>query len=118
MISQSTSGTSTSNAGVTVEEAIHHRLIDFLDKRKASGDATPCGPHEMVPIYGGIFEIQVEELKDERFLSRLRRSGLRDSRSKEETTAMGKGEKYGKGQRKEKKSNRVTAIYLFQRTIH
>ena len=62
----------------TVEEAIYARLQNFFEKRKASGDARPCGPHDMFPIYGSVFGISKEELNDERFLSRLRRSGLKD----------------------------------------
>lgn len=61
---------------LTVEEAIHASLKGFFEKRKASGDARPCGPHEMAPIYEEIFGIPREELQDERFLSRLRRQGL------------------------------------------
>lgn len=61
---------------LTVEEAIHASLKGFFEKRKASGDARPCGPHGMAPIYEEIFGIPREELQDERFLSRLRRQGL------------------------------------------
>ena len=81
---------------VTVQEAIHNRLTDFFDKRKAIGDARPCGPHDMVPIYSSIFGIHKEQLKEERFLSRLRRSGLGDSQSKEETAIEGKSDTHGK----------------------
>ena len=70
-----------SRGTVTLEEAIHNRLANFFDKRKASGDSRPCGPHDMVPIYASAFGIGKEELKNERFLSRLRRSGLRETRS-------------------------------------
>lgn len=34
----------------TIEEAIKTRLAGFLDKRKASGDSRPCGPHDLGPI--------------------------------------------------------------------
>lgn len=88
---------------VTVQEAIHKRLTDFFDKRKASGDARPCGPHGMVPIYASIFGIHKEQLKEERFLSRLRRSGLGDSRSKEETATEGKSENDGKSRKNSEK---------------
>ena len=97
--------TSTFHEEITVEEAIHIKLTDFFDKRKASGDARPCGPHDMVPVYGVIFGIQKEQLKDERFLSRLRRSGLGDSRSKEETAAKDKGESSAKARKNGKKGN-------------
>ena len=59
-----------------VEEAIKERLSNFYDKRKASGDFRPCGPHDMVPVYLSVFGIPRSELEDERFLSRLRRPGL------------------------------------------
>ena len=63
---------------ITLEEAIYKRLANFFDKRRASGDSRPCGPHDMVPVYMSVFCIGKDELKDERFLSRLRRSGLGD----------------------------------------
>lgn len=84
--------------GTTIEEALYDRLANFLDKRKASGDARPCGHHDMVAVYGSIFGIPKEKLEDERFLARLRRSGLEDIRSKQETTAKGGARKYAKGQ--------------------
>ena len=66
---------------ITVEEAIHNRLANFFDKRRASGDSRPCGPHDMVPIYLNVFGIGKHELRNERFLSRLRRSGPGDLKS-------------------------------------
>ena len=53
----SSDDTSASRKEITVEEAIHERLTDFFDKRRASGDARPCGPHDMVPIYATVFGI-------------------------------------------------------------
>ena len=64
---------------VSIEEAIKHRLINFFEKRRASGDARPCGPHDMAPIYESVFKIEQSEMKDEKFLSRLQRCGLDDS---------------------------------------
>lgn len=92
--------TCTSSKATIIEEAIHSRLAGFFDKRKASGDSRPCGPHDMVPIYVSILGIQKEEIKDERFLSRLRRSGLGDALSKKGFGANGKGESGGKGRKK------------------
>ena len=92
--------TSVLSKDVTVEEMIHYFLSDFFDKRKASGDARPCGPHDMVPIYGRVFGIQKEELKDERFLSRLRRSGIGDLKGKETTISNVKSENEGKRRKK------------------
>lgn len=67
----------------TVEEAIKKMLAGFFDKRRASGDSRPCGPHDMAPIYEKVFNIKPSELRDERFLSRLKRSGLGESLPKE-----------------------------------
>ncbi|KAM7205746.1 hypothetical protein V8F20_002979 [Naviculisporaceae sp. PSN 640] len=62
---------------MTVEQAIQAKLSGFLDKRKASGDARPCGPHDMAIIYEEIFNIIKNEVEgDEKFLSRLRRCGV------------------------------------------
>ena len=72
---------------IPLEVAIHKRLADFFDKRKASGDSRPCGPHDMFPIYQSAFGIAKEELKDKRFLSRLRRTGLEDSKSQQGSAA-------------------------------
>ncbi|KAI0379524.1 putative C6 transcription factor [Hypomontagnella monticulosa] len=74
---QATEGNSQSEATIqTVEDAIHTRLENFFEKRKASGDMRPCGPHDMAPVYESVFNISSTELKDERFHSRLRRQGL------------------------------------------
>ena len=81
---------------VTIEQALHHKLENFLDKRKASGDSRPCGPHDMVPIYGSIFGITKEDLGDAHFLRRLRRSGLGNSRKeKAEVEAAADGARVG-----------------------
>lgn len=65
---------------MSIEEAIKSCLQNFFEKRRASGDARPCGPHDMGPIYTAVFGISKEELKDEKFLSRLRRAGLEQSK--------------------------------------
>lgn len=62
--------------GKTVDTAIRILMDNFLEKRKASGDARPCGPHDIAPVYLGLFGITKSELHDQRFLSRLSRSGL------------------------------------------
>ena len=94
------SSSSSSCAYAIVEDAIHSRLASFFDKRRASGDSRPCGPHDMVPIYASVFGIDNGELKDERFLSRLRRSGLGDSVSQGESATSGQNKGGGKGQKK------------------
>jgi hypothetical protein len=60
----------------TVEDAIISSLANFFEKRKASGDSRSCGPHDMAPVYQRVFGIEKEDIKDEKFLSRLRRVGL------------------------------------------
>lgn len=67
---------------LTIQEAITSCLQNFFAKRRASGDARPCGPHDMGPIYKTVFGITTEELKDEKFLGRLRRTGLGQSDDK------------------------------------
>ncbi|KAK3064488.1 hypothetical protein LTS18_006791 [Coniosporium uncinatum] len=61
---------------LTIEQAIQDRLSNFLEKRRASGDARPCGPHDLGPVYKEVFGIPQAELKDEQFLVRMRKSGL------------------------------------------
>lgn len=61
---------------VSVEEAIHGAFENFAEKSKASGDARPCGPHGLLPVYCDVFGVSKDELKEEKFLSRLRRSGI------------------------------------------
>jgi hypothetical protein len=81
----------------TIEEAIKERLAGFFDKRRASGDSRPCGPHDMAPIYGSVFGIRHSEMQDERFLSRLRRSGLAESTVKERESLKENKKKSKKG---------------------
>ena len=59
---------------VSVEEAIYRAFENFAEKTKASGDSRPSGPHGLLPVYCDIFGVSKDELKDEKFLSRLRRS--------------------------------------------
>ncbi|KAL8704969.1 MAG: hypothetical protein Q9201_001915 [Fulgogasparrea decipioides] len=55
---------SASDLKSTIEQALHHKLANFLEKRRASGDARPCGPHDMFPIYSDIFGVSKDELED------------------------------------------------------
>ncbi|OAR00445.1 hypothetical protein LLEC1_02418 [Akanthomyces lecanii] len=59
-----------------VREALGILFSGFLDKRRASGDARPCGPHHLAPLYAALFGIAPEEIQDAKFLGRLRRNGL------------------------------------------
>ncbi|KAH8898601.1 hypothetical protein GQ53DRAFT_816836 [Thozetella sp. PMI_491] len=74
--------------GTTVEQAIQSSLQNFFKKRQASGDARPCGPHDLAPIYERVFGVTATEGKDEKFLARLRRNGLEEARP---TTVAGGG---------------------------
>ncbi|KAF5622574.1 zinc c6 transcription factor [Fusarium sp. NRRL 52700] len=65
-----------SQQGNSFETAVRTLLGGFLDKRRASGDARPCGPHHLAPLYAKFFGIDLEELKDDKFLGRLRRAGI------------------------------------------
>ena len=84
----------------TVEVTIHKQLANFFEKRKASGDARPCGPHDMLPVYMSVFGVTKEELKDEKFVSRLRRDGLGEAVGKGKSVRIGKGEKARKRENK------------------
>ncbi|KAK4695543.1 hypothetical protein P7C71_g2229, partial [Lecanoromycetidae sp. Uapishka_2] len=93
-LDQETNTTTTTR--ITLENALYNRLSNFLDKRRASGDSRPCGPHDLVPVYAEVFGIGKEEMRDERFLSRVRRSGLGGSkraRESEKKVGEGKGRK-------------------------
>ena len=56
---------------MTVQDAIQACLKGFLEKRKASGDSRPCGPHDLGPVYGFVFGIRKEALLQEGFLGRV-----------------------------------------------
>lgn len=104
-LSDSDCPSSTLNGNVTVEEVIHTRLSNFFEKRKASGDARPCGPHDMLPIYLSVFNVGKEGPEDDRFLSRLRRSGLGDCRAREGIRAEDRSMKRGKGNKRDRKDH-------------
>ncbi|KAH0361941.1 hypothetical protein KCU65_g8372, partial [Aureobasidium melanogenum] len=94
---------------VTIEQAIKDCLQNFFEKRRASGDSRPCGPHDMGPIYRAVFGISKEELKDEKFLSHLRRSGL--PRLEAEVTGKNSERKTQKAGKKEEKKGLESGIY-------
>jgi len=85
---------------MTIEAAIKFTLQNFFAKRRASGDARPCGPHDMGPIYQAVFGITKEDLKNEKFLGRLRRAGLSQSKEKEKNASEGISGKQKKRGRK------------------
>jgi hypothetical protein len=62
--------------GKSFDEVVRKVLSNFIDKRRASGDARPCGPHHLSPLYASLFGVDIEEIKEEKFLRRLRRCGL------------------------------------------
>lgn len=61
----------------SVENTITTNLENFFEKRRASGDSRPCGPHNIFPIYVACFGIDKGEIEDEKFVSRVRRAGLK-----------------------------------------
>lgn len=65
----------TDEIGMTIGEAISSRLEQFFEKRRASGDARPCGPHDMVPVFLDVFGMDKKELEEDNFVSRVRRAG-------------------------------------------
>ncbi|KAF4435297.1 C6 transcription factor [Fusarium acutatum] len=65
-----------SQQGKSFETAVGTLLGGFLDKRGASGDARPCGPHHLAPLCAKFLGIDLEELKEDKFLGRLRRAGI------------------------------------------
>lgn len=68
------SATTATNA--TLEEELKAALGNFFQKRNASGDCRPCGPHDLAPLYLDVFGISKAEIQNEAFISRLRRSRL------------------------------------------
>ncbi len=82
-------------SSVTVEDAIKGRLVGFFEKR-ASGDSRPCGPYDIAPIYESMLGIDKSELEDEKFLGRLRRSGLGETGENEKANGGGEEKKKGK----------------------
>ncbi|KAK7441937.1 UMTA methyltransferase [Colletotrichum acutatum] len=47
--------------GLIVEEAIETVMNGYLDKRRASGDARPCGPHDLAPYTGTAVQMSAPE---------------------------------------------------------
>jgi hypothetical protein len=94
----------------TVEQAINAALATFFEKRRASGDARPCGPHTLAPVYLEVFGLRRGDVADEGFLKRMRRQGVpveRSGNSGEEKERKGHGkEKKGHGKSKGEKGKR------------
>ena len=78
--------TKNDSANISIEHMIHKDLTSFFNKRRASGDARRCGPHDLLPIFLKIFEIEKIDLTCEKFRGRLKRSGLRDIMTTEAKT--------------------------------
>ena len=60
----------------SIEQALYAKFERSNEKRQARGDHRPCGPHDLGPVYLECFGIDKAELQDEKFVSRVRRSGL------------------------------------------
>ncbi|KAK5734912.1 hypothetical protein LTR17_008545 [Elasticomyces elasticus] len=73
-----TATTNSASAGkTTLAQAITSDLQNFFEKRKASADCRPCGPHDMVPVYLACFGIEKAEIEDENSSTLLSLSELR-----------------------------------------
>jgi len=62
--------------GASFDTALRKLPERFIEKRRASGDSRPCGPHHLAPMYASLFGIDLKELKEENFLRRLRKGGI------------------------------------------
>lgn len=67
-----------------VEKANKARLTNFLEKRRASGNSRPCGPHDMAPIYESVFGINSSELQDDNFIRQVNKAWLPNSEAAKE----------------------------------
>ncbi|GAB7339389.1 hypothetical protein MBLNU457_6027t1 [Dothideomycetes sp. NU457] len=52
---------------ITLEEKMSSSLENFFEKRRASGDCRPCGPHDLVPVYLECFGMEKGDIVDEKF---------------------------------------------------
>ncbi|USW56152.1 hypothetical protein Slin15195_G094710 [Septoria linicola] len=60
-------------SSTTLEQAFSSSLENFFEKRRASGDWRPCGPHDMVPVYLACLGMEKREIEEEGFVARARR---------------------------------------------
>ncbi|KAF1731259.1 hypothetical protein CRV24_009338 [Beauveria bassiana] len=65
-----------SQQGQRFEAALGVFFQNFFDKRRASGDARPCGPHNLAPVYALLFGIDKKELDSPQFQSRIRKERI------------------------------------------
>jgi hypothetical protein len=91
---------------MSIEAAIKYCLQNFFEKLRASGDAPPCGPHDMGSIYQAVFGITKEDLKNEKFLSRLRRTNLGQSQLGQSKEKEKNASESVSGKQKKKKGQR------------
>lgn len=96
-----------SDAQLTVQDMIQAQLANFFDKRRASGDSRPCGPHDLAPIYEEVFAINRAELEEEGFLRRLRKHGLRTSEEVLSEKTLDGQPSEGKGIQRKKKGRKA-----------
>ncbi|KAM3427448.1 hypothetical protein MY4824_009440 [Beauveria thailandica] len=62
-----------SEQGQRFDAALEAYFQKFFEKRRASGDARPCGPHSLAPVYALLFGIDTKELDNAQFQGRLRK---------------------------------------------
>ncbi|EJP66230.1 uncharacterized protein BBA_04723 [Beauveria bassiana ARSEF 2860] len=65
-----------SQQGQRFDAALAAFFQNFFDKRRASGDARPCGPHNLAPVYALLFGIDKKELDSPQFQSRIRKERI------------------------------------------
>ncbi|KAM3497281.1 hypothetical protein MY10362_009364 [Beauveria mimosiformis] len=62
-----------SQQGQRFDVALGAFFQNFFEKRRASGDARPCGPRSLAPVYALLFGIDMKELYSAKFQRRVRK---------------------------------------------
>ncbi|KAM3536919.1 hypothetical protein ARSEF1564_010159 [Beauveria bassiana] len=70
-----------SQQGQRFDLALEVFFQNFFDKRRASGDARPCGPHNLAPVYALLFGIDKKELDSPQFQSRIRKERIQSAKN-------------------------------------
>jgi hypothetical protein len=89
----------------TLAAAIESFLAQLVQKRVASGDFRPCAAHDLAPLFESLLGVTKEDIKNERFLARLARSGLGDSSDSKDVRKQ-KGGAVNQNKRKAPKEKR------------